>query len=77
MHGLTRLDDTRSASPLTPAQVAADVHESIFRESSSASSLSDERPKNISNMPEIEKTRRGWQGLIPDRCNKNFIPGQS
>jgi len=65
MHGLTRLDDTRSTSPLAPAQVAAGGHESIFRKVSSALSLSDKRRKNNSNMPEIEKTRRGRQGLIP------------
>jgi len=45
MHGPNSLDDTRSASPLAPAQVAAVGHESIFREASSASSLSDERRK--------------------------------
>jgi len=45
MHGHNSLDDTRSASPLEPAQVAAVGHESIFREASSASSLSDERRK--------------------------------
>jgi len=65
MHGPNSLDDTRTASLLAPAQVAAGGHESISREPSSASSLSDERRKKISNMPEIEKTRRGWQGLIP------------
>jgi len=65
MHGLNSLDDTRTASPLAPAQVAAGGHESIFREAFSASSLSDERRKKNSNMPEMEKTRRGWQGLIP------------
>jgi len=51
------------------AQVAAVGHKSIFREASSASSewQSDERRKNISKMPEIGKTRRGWQGLISGR----------
>jgi len=63
MHGLNILDDKRSASPLAPAQIAAGGHESIFREAYSASSLSDERRKNIVNMLEIEKTRRGWQVL--------------
>jgi len=65
MHGPNSLKETRSAIPRAPAQIAAVVQETIFREAVSASSLSDERHKNISNMPEIGKTRRGWQGLIP------------
>ena len=60
MHGLNILDDKRSASPLAPAQVAAGGHQIILSEASSASSLSDERRKNIVKMLEIEKTRRGW-----------------
>jgi len=43
MHGPNRLNDARSASSRAPAQVAAVGHESILRETSSASSLQDER----------------------------------
>ena len=64
MHVPNSLDDTSSSSSRAPALAAAVDHESIFREASSASSLSDERRKNISNMPEIGETRKGWQGLI-------------
>jgi len=41
MHDPNILDDTRSASPLAPHQVAAVGHENIFREASSALSLSE------------------------------------
>ena len=71
MHGVS-LDDTRSATPRAPAQNAAVGHQSIFREASSALSLSDERRKNIPNMPEIGKTQRGWQGLIPGPSQLKF-----
>jgi len=43
MHGPNSLNDTRVASPLELAQIAAVGREIIFREASSASSISDER----------------------------------
>jgi len=49
MHGPNSLDNTPSATPGAPAQVAIVGHKSIFRETSSASSLSDQRRHNISN----------------------------
>jgi len=69
-YGETRKPDsprfslTCSSSSRAHALAAAVEHQSIFREASSASSLSDERRKNISNMPEIGETRKEWQGLI-------------
>jgi len=65
MHVPNSLVDTRSSSPRAPAQVAAVGHESNFHTASLASSLNEERRINISNMPEIGKTQKGWQGLIP------------
>ena len=58
MHGPNGLNGVRSASPRAPAQVDAVGHGSILREASSIVTQAKRR-KNISDMTETRKTRRG------------------
>ena len=73
MHVPNSLVDTRSSSPRAPAQVAAVGHGS--RRGFFGIVTQTKRRTILSNIPEIGKTRRGWQGMI--KGSRNSITGRS